>query len=1204
MVQASRRLSIVGFLIFSLLYWCPAVDGQEIGACCDEITGSCYECEEWDCFYMWLGPGSSCSECMVMMPYGACCRYNGDCWETEEHNCYDGEWLGAWTGCSECPSYTGACCEEDGNCTEVLEMDCHGGTFKGYGTTCDQCGEKWSRLPDPSGTGVIPENYLADDFVCNEPELVKSITVWGMWLGDVLPNGNAYDVEFELRIHENIPAAQSPTGYAIPGPQLYLSRTFSAGVFSVDLYSQGNNTAFYVPSTASAGYGYGDEYWQYTFELYPGEFYQEGGGQIYWLSLVALPEDGGAVFTWVTTSPWQGSTSPALWNDLGDWEQLWYPSGHWYSGEPMDMAFSISGPFGPLGGCCNDWDGTCYLATQWECQHMWLGSGDTCSSCTAITGACCRWDGSCEITAGGMCDGIWTGGSDCSECTMFHGACCRDDGTCEVVGEMDCTEGAFLGAGTDCDQCDQKYFQRPNYNDYERVVLSAVNPTIVADDFVCTEFGYITQFIVWGSWLYEYPPGNDPYAVTFTVNVHENTVVGDANVPGEVLWSQSFAFDDFSVEEIHYASNSFYDPNSGFYAEYSASRVWKYKLYPDDPQFLQEGMPEAPIKYWLSVSAVPLDGEARFGWVNSGIPYPPTTEPAVFRQGSDPWEQMAYPAEHPAEGLPIDLAFAIIGPPTEACCFTDGSCEDLNIDLCGYLGGMNQGAGERCANVTCPVMEEACCMPDGSCIMVPLGSSCEGVLAGSCEDCAEHYGACCRSDASCEVTLDVACYDGHWVGSFTDCDDPGSCYWQPMIEFSLDIGSDHELSDPGYSGDEGFDPGDVYLWRSAVVVHPGRDGAKDDATIFGSDPDPVAPDSAVPAATRVPIGSGSVADYVNYFDLDGHDVVGAFILGMLDPDNPLTEAIHQEWFQNASSSVYQAKFLAVSFDDDGAISWAIPDVPVNTSGGITFGTTAGRDEIVGVTLDMSTPSPYAIAEQYPIVDETGLHLSLRANPDNNESDDDDVDSLDIGVYQLDWLFSADHEANLNLDAGHIYKANPADQPVKVIDKAIHLGLTDDAGTVDVVEDADVDAFEFVWMQQVEGGDYCLALLFSVDQNDPLTGSIDESGGLNPNMIYVSFLNGVSGPLLQEPLAYDIDALSNWYRKIYACNLLPFDTNDDTVVNLPDYADFAECFRTLPADWPGLDNFYDCLCLDRDSDGDLDLYDLSEFTDHWLVVFAP
>lgn len=87
---------------------------------------------------------------------------------------------------------------------------------------------------------------------------------------------------------------------------------------------------------------------------------------------------------------------------------------------------------------------------------------------------------------------------------------------------------------------------------------------------------------------------------------------------------------------------------------------------------------------------------------------------------------------------------------------------------------------------------------------------------------------------------------------------------QQLLEFSLDIGSDCELSDPFATGNEWFDPGDVY--GSTHLIPGPMDGFKDDESIFGFDPSPD-PD----AGTTVPVGMGDPGDYRFYFDLDGHD---------------------------------------------------------------------------------------------------------------------------------------------------------------------------------------------------------------------------------------------------------------------------------------------------------------------------------------------
>ena len=179
---------------------------------------------------------------------------------------------------------------------------------------------------------------------------------------------------------------------------------------------------------------------------------------------------------------------------------------------------------------------------------------------------------------------------------------------------------------------------------------------------------------------------------------------------------------------------------------------------------------------------------------------------------------------------------------------------------------------------------------------------------------------------------------------------------------------------------------------------------------------------------------------------------------------------------------------------------------------------------MGVTLMTAAPPPYPIVNVYPIADEITVHQSLMPNPDGMEENDDDVDSLDI-VHSQDecpyWYFTADHEAHLGLDPGDIYQVTSAG-PVKIIDENIHLGIS---------EDADIDAFEFVWLEHPqEPGMLFFALLYSVDDNDPLT-PWDESGGMAPNIVYASFLTGWSFPVMAGELWDDIDGLTAWEQPL-------------------------------------------------------------------------
>ena len=89
----------------------------------------------------------------------------------------------------------------------------------------------------------------------------------------------------------------------------------------------------------------------------------------------------------------------------------------------------------------------------------------------------------------------------------------------------------------------------------------------------------------------------------------------------------------------------------------------------------------------------------------------------------------------------------------------------------------------------------------------------------------------------------------------------------------------------------------------------------------------------------------------------------------------------------------------------------------------------------------------------------------------------------------------------------------------------------DHADLGILPGTDVDAFEFVALWDNMESWTALAILFSVDDNDPMTAD-DESGGLDPGMIYYSFLNGGHGPYLAIPLNDDVDAIAAWPTRLY------------------------------------------------------------------------
>lgn len=457
----------------------------------------------------------------------------------------------------------------------------------------------------------------------------------------------------------------------------------------------------------------------------------------------------------------------------------------------------------------------------------------------------------------------------------------------------------------------------------------------------------------------------------------------------------------------------------------------------------------------------------------------------------------------------------------------------------------------------------------------------------------------------------------------------------PQREFSLDIGSDSEMSDPQADGDESFDPGDVYLWQQAIAPNCGANGYRDDTTAFaGVDPWPEAGDctSVAPVCFGTWTNSG-------WFDLDGTDAIDLSLAGIPGFFGPISVS--------GSSCIHFPEHLIVSFDDDAETHYGAPvgfcSTPINSTSpiqGRTYGTSINRDEVIYLRLDNGAINPALLPRAAAvfavgIADEAAVHSYLGPNPDFSESDDDDVDALDINDPTAGcdfWYFSCDHEATwfdpingVSLDPGDIYQLVNG-LPVVAVDHAVHLGLPDGV---------DIDAFEFAQVHSDALGGVFVALLFSVADDDPAS-NLDESGGLNPAMIYASFMDGFSFPYLDAPLADDIDAISVWSEAILpvptsgACCLgqggclLTLSSSDCGAlggtfkglgtdcadINGNGEADICECQGCLGDlngdqlfDGRDAQGFVDCVlgmasgpcgCADLDADGDLDLADVQLF----------
>jgi hypothetical protein len=223
---------------------------------------------------------------------------------------------------------------------------------------------------------------------------------------------------------------------------------------------------------------------------------------------------------------------------LYEWFDWWgaYPPGYFIfevEGE------TVSQNCFPQGACCLP-DGQCTLAQEDSClsvSGLYLGDGTVCMGVQA----CCMPDGSCYNVDAICCLNQYFGtpqgpGTSCAATTV---ACCLPGGGCVDVDPICCddlggTPSPFgvpfcaldgNGNGID-DACEDPewdakmhYPQLPDEYGWD---VNATYPLVLADDWQCTETGYIKDIHFWGSYLNDLPGE----ILGFILSIHKDIPAG------------------------------------------------------------------------------------------------------------------------------------------------------------------------------------------------------------------------------------------------------------------------------------------------------------------------------------------------------------------------------------------------------------------------------------------------------------------------------------------------------------------------------------------------------------------------------------------------------------------------------------------------------------------------------------------------------
>ncbi len=201
----------------------------------------------------------------------------------------------------------------------------------------------WPQLPDFGETGMdvdSSKSILADDFKCTSTGPITDFHFWASFFEDILPINEPNSLTFEIKIYSDIPATANSGSR--PGNELW-TQTFYPGDYSVRKIKN-RPSDWYNPISLYNDPNNHRLAFQYNFCVKKNPFIQEEG-TIYWFSIrdIRSANDNYKL-------GWKTTTKKLRWNDnavfslpgAAGWLSMYYPEGHKFKGESVNLAFSIT----------------------------------------------------------------------------------------------------------------------------------------------------------------------------------------------------------------------------------------------------------------------------------------------------------------------------------------------------------------------------------------------------------------------------------------------------------------------------------------------------------------------------------------------------------------------------------------------------------------------------------------------------------------------------------------------------------------------------------------------------------------------------------------------------------------------------------------------------------------------------------------------
>ncbi len=317
------------------------------------------------------------------------------------------------------------------------------------------------------------------------------------------------------------------------------------------------------------------------------------------------------------------------------------------------------------------------------------------TACSAQTIACCLPDGSCidldplccddlggvpSPTGAPACLGDGNGNNidDACEGQQILGACCLPGGGCIVTTLVDCQNqlGVYQGDYTVClgdangngvdDACEDPWtpedghkMHYPQLPDEMGWDVNATAPIVLADDWMCSETGWVKDVHFWGSWMHGITGRIESFILSIHLDIPANPPEVPYSRPGPVIWEREVTrFNPTPLDPP--TPEGWYDPSQMLIFPDDHFNYFQYDIYLDSLDWFWQD--EGTI-YWLNISAI-LDPSipGQWGWKSSIEHF---NDDAVWAfLGEYFWVEMYEPPDFVQS---LDLSFVITGGEEDTC---------------------------------------------------------------------------------------------------------------------------------------------------------------------------------------------------------------------------------------------------------------------------------------------------------------------------------------------------------------------------------------------------------------------------------------------------------------------------------------------------------------------------------------------------------